>query len=141
MDTVTEGDMMYAMAKMGGLGVLHRYNPPVKQASIFAGTRMQLEEEQHEYASKLSVAIGSSDDYQKRARILVENGVRILCLDVAHGHHLLTERAIKTLKDAHGERVLIMAGNIATPEAYHGSINLGCRCSKNWHRWWLNMLN
>ena len=119
MDTVTEGDMMYAMAKMGGLGVLHRYNPPVKQASIFAGTRMQLEEEQHEYASKLSVAIGSSDDYQKRARILVENGVRILCLDVAHGHHLLTERAIKTLKDAHGERVLIMAGNIATPEAYH----------------------
>tara|TARA_Y100001938_G_scaffold149065_1_gene234669 strand:- start:3652 stop:4689 length:1038 start_codon:yes stop_codon:yes gene_type:complete len=119
MDTVTEGNMMYAMAKLGALGVLHRYNPPVKQASIFADIRMRLEEEQHEYSSKLSVAIGSTDDYEKRARILVENGVRILCLDVAHGHHSLTERAIKTLKDSHGEGVLIMAGNIATPEAYH----------------------
>jgi IMP dehydrogenase len=119
MDTVTESDMMYAMAKLGGLGVLHRYNPPVKQASIFADTRMRLEEENHSYSSKLSVAIGSTDDFEKRAKLLVENGVRILCLDVAHGHHCLTERAIKTLKDSHGEQVIIMAGNIATPEAYH----------------------
>lgn len=119
MDTVTESDMMYAMAKLGGLGVLHRYNPPVKQASIFADTRMRLEEENHSYSSKLSVAIGSTGDFEKRAKLLVENGVRILCLDVAHGHHCLTERAIKTLKDNHGEQVIIMAGNIATPEAYH----------------------
>lgn len=119
MDTVTEGAMMVTMAKLGGLGVLHRYNNPVHQASIFADSRMKLEEESHQGASKLSVAIGSSDDYEKRAKILVDNGVRILCLDVAHGHHVLTERAIKTLKDAHGEKALIMAGNIATPEAYH----------------------
>ena len=119
MDTVTEGEMMVTMARLGGLGVLHRYNTPVHQASIFADSRMRLEEESHNAASKLSVAIGSSDDYEKRAKLLVDNGVRVLCLDVAHGHHVLTERAIKTLKDTHGEKVLIMAGNIATPEAYH----------------------
>ncbi len=119
MDTVTEGDMMVAMAKLGGLGVLHRYNAPVQQTSVFADSRMRLEEENHAAASKLSVAIGSSDDYEKRAKLLVDNGVRILCLDVAHGHHVLTERAIKTLKDSYGDKVLIMAGNIATPEAYH----------------------
>jgi IMP dehydrogenase len=118
MDTVTEGEMMYTMAKLGGLGVLHRYNTAVHQASVFADIRMKLEEEQTEHSSKLSVAIGASDDYEKRAKILVENGVRILCIDVAHGHHTMAERAIKTLKDAHGERVLIMAGNVATPEAY-----------------------
>ena len=119
MDTVTEGEMMVTMARLGGLGVLHRYSTPVHQASIFADSRMRLEEESHNAASKLSVAIGSSDDYEKRAKLLVDNGVRVLCLDVAHGHHVLTERAIKTLKDTHGEKVLIMAGNIATPEAYH----------------------
>ena len=118
MDTVTEGRMMRTMAKLGGLGVLHRYNTPVHQASIFADVRMSLEEEESEGSSKLSAALGSSDDYEKRAKILVDNGIRILCVDVAHGHHSMTERTIKTLKDAHGERVLIMAGNVATPEAY-----------------------
>lgn len=119
MDTVTEGEMMLAMAKLGGLGVLHRYNSPVHQASIFADVRMQLEEEGSDFSSKLAVAVGSSDDFEKRAKILTDNGVRILCLDVAHGHHTMAEAAIKTLKDSYGNRLLVMAGNIATPEAYH----------------------
>ncbi len=117
MDTVTEGDMMMAMARLGALGTLHRYNSAVHQASVFADTRMKLEEEGNEYSSKLAVALGSSEDYEKRAKILVDNGVRILCVDVAHGHHVLAERTIKTLKDAYGDRALIMAGNVATPEA------------------------
>jgi IMP dehydrogenase len=125
MDTVTEGDMMLAMAQMGALGVLHRYNAPVHQASIFADVRMKLEEHENAFSSKLSVAIGATGDFEKRAKLLVDNGVRIICLDVAHGHHVLTERAIKTLKDAHGEDLLIMAGNIATPEAYHDLSNWG----------------
>ncbi len=119
MDTVTEGAMMKTMAKLGGLGVLHRYNSPIRQTSVFTDARMSLEEESHAYASKLSAAIGSSDDVDKRAKMLVENGVRILCIDVAHGHHVLMERTIKKIKDTFGERVLVMAGNIATPEAYH----------------------
>ena len=119
MDTVTECEMMCAMAKLGGLGVLHRYNSVVHQASVFADARMRLEEEGNSYSSKLAVAIGSSEDFEKRARLLVDNGVRILCLDVAHGHHTMAESAIKKLKDTFADNVLVMAGNIATPEAYH----------------------
>ena len=118
MDTITESEMMYAMAKLNGLGILHRYNLPVAQASVFSSTKMRLEEESHPYAERLSAAIGTTDDYLKRAKLLVSSGIRILCLDVAHGHHTLVETAIKTIKDSFGEDVLVMAGNVATLGAY-----------------------
>ncbi len=118
MDTVTESEMMYAMAKLNGLGVLHRYNLPVSQASTFASVKIRLEEESHPYSERLSAAIGTTDDYLKRAKLLISAGVRVLCIDVAHGHHTLVESALKTLKDSYGDSVLIMAGNVATPEAY-----------------------
>jgi hypothetical protein len=37
---------------------------------------------------------------------LVNAGVEIICLDVAHGHHILMERALKTLKDNYGKSSL-----------------------------------
>ena len=59
-----------------------------------------------------------SGDFFERACTLAEAGVGIFCLDVAHGHHNMMERALKKLKDKFGERVHLMAGNVATLEAF-----------------------
>jgi IMP dehydrogenase len=59
-------------------------------------------------------AIGVAGDFEERSTALYDAGARVLCLDVAHGHHVLVERALKTLKDIYGNDVHLMAGNVAT---------------------------
>lgn len=119
MDTVTESEMMLTMARRGGLGILHRYNGAGSQSNIVNVVRDKLEEESSDAVNSIAAAVGASEEHLKRAQMLVEAGARILCIDVAHGHHSLTESMIKALKDKYEDRVTLIAGNIATPEAYH----------------------
>ena len=119
MDTVTELEMMLTMARLGGLGILHRYNGPGSQSNMITAARDILEQESSAAANSLAAAIGSTEEHTKRAELLYNCGARILCVDVAHGHHSLMERSIKSLKDKFGDKVTLIAGNIATPSAYH----------------------
>ena len=64
-------------------------------------------------------------DFKERAMELARSGVNILCLDVAHGHHILMERALKTLKDSYGKSIHLMAGNIATLEGFNDLADWG----------------
>jgi IMP dehydrogenase len=86
MDTITESSMANSMADSGGLGVIHRYNSIEMQAQ---------QAYQVKNAERKAAAIGITGDYLDRAQALYDVGVRILCLDVAHGHHVLMEKAIK----------------------------------------------
>ena len=47
-----------------------------------------------------------------------DSGVTTFCLDVAHGHHVLVERALKSIKDKYGKGLNLIAGNVATPKGY-----------------------
>ena len=107
MDTVTEASMARAMHKAGGLGIIHRYNDPTGQVRVYA-----------EADVPAAVAIGMNGDYMQRAETAVEFGCSILCVDVAHGHHTMMEKCLKTLKDRFSSEVHIMAGNVATLEAF-----------------------
>ncbi len=118
MDTVTEVDMTLSMLKAGGLGIIHRYNTAKEQVSMVCDIREALEAENNSSASSIAAAIGTSDDFESRSIALFGAGARILCVDVAHGHHTLVERALKTLRDLFGESVTIIAGNVATAEGY-----------------------
>ena len=109
MDTVTESEMAFTMDKLGGLGILHRYNSIDEQAGLAA-------EVINAGAINVGAAVGVSGDYFERAQTLVENGVNIICIDVAHGHHILMKDALGILKKSFGESVHIMAGNVATLE-------------------------
>jgi IMP dehydrogenase len=110
MDTITEERMAIAMGRMGGLGIVHRYNTIERQVQM---AEIILE---NIPSNKVGFAIGVTGDYFERAKELNDCGVRIFCLDVAHGDHVLMKRAIYKLRDAFGKTPHIMAGNIATIE-------------------------
>jgi len=120
MDTVTESEMAYAISKMGGLGIIHRYNSIEEQAGMVAevvGAGVEV----------VGAAIGVSDDYFERAQTLVENGAKVICVDVAHGHHILMENALGALRQAFDDEVHIMAGNVATLEGINALAEWGAQ--------------
>ena len=111
MDTITESSMVASMHKAGGMGIIHRYTSIEEQISIIRAT--QLKE-----TCTAAAAIGMTGDYIERSHALVNEGVKILCVDVAHGHHVMMERCLKTLKDDFGSDIHVMAGNVATLEGF-----------------------
>lgn len=112
MDTVTGAEMAIAIAHMGGLGIIHRYNTPLEQ--------MQLVERAILFGSEnVGAAIGVTGDYLERAQILVDVGVKILCIDVAHGDHIGVKNAIRELRARYGNNIHIIAGNVATLEGFN----------------------
>ena len=111
MDTVTEVEMAVAMAECGGIGVVHRYNTIDEQAKIAQAIKIKTD--------KVAVAIGVSGDFLERANAVVAAGAKILCVDVAHGHHALMKKALFELKRAFGDDVHLMAGNVATLSAFN----------------------
>jgi len=120
MDTVTESEMAYAISKMGGLGIIHRYNSIEEQAGMVAevvGAGVEV----------VGAAIGVSDDYFERAQTLVENGAKVICVDVAHGHHVLMKNALGTLRQTFDDNVHIMAGNVATLKGINALADWGAQ--------------
>jgi len=118
MDTITETHMAARMADLGGLGIIHRYNSMEMQGSFVnaaeTGGRI------------IGAAIGISGDYLERAKYVVDHcGARVLCIDVAHGHHAMMQRAIGNLKDEFDDYVCVVAGNVATLEGFNDLADWG----------------
>ena len=65
-----------------------------------------------------AAAIGVTGDYLERAQELVNANCKILCVDVAHGHHISVREALKNLKKKFGQDVILIAGNVATAKAF-----------------------
>ncbi len=114
MDTVTNSYMIEVMNKNGATGILHRYNTPYEQVRAIK-----------RIGGLKAAAIGVTGDYIDRATKLVDAGVNIICVDVAHGHHALVKHALKVLRNSVGYNVHIMAGNVATLEAFNDLADWG----------------
>ena len=117
MDTITGEGMVCAMDTAGGLGILHRYNSIDEQGKMV----MDIASGNH----VVGAAIGIGEDCIERALTLARAGVSFLCIDVAHGHHSKLRDALTSLRTAVGEEIHIMAGNVATLEAFNDLADWG----------------
>ncbi len=64
----------------------------------------------------VGAAIGVRGDYLERARALVAAGADALVLDIAHGHAEHAIQAVSAVREAIGDAVDVVAGNVATAE-------------------------
>ena len=128
MDTITGGHMASSMYKLGGVGILHRYNTIEEQVlQVWRAYEYSV----NSTSPILGAAIGISGDYIERATALLAAGVDFLCVDVAHGHHILMKEALQKLRNLTDE-FHIMAGNVATLQGVNDLADWGAdsvRCN------------
>ena len=116
MDTVTESKMAIAIAKEGGMGIIHRN----------LNIRNQSDEVKKVKNKRLLVgaAIGTSIEDLDRARSLISNGVDLIVIDTAHGHSMKVLKTLSKVKKII-KNVPVCVGNIATGEAAKKLYNSG----------------
>lgn len=122
MDTVTEVDMAAAMDELGGFGILHRFMPideQVRQVQIL----------RDEGLMNIGASIGVNQDYQERAKALIEAGVNVITIDIAHGHSVQMLETMKWLRNAH-PHVDLIVGNVATPQGVEDLCEAGASAIK-----------
>ena len=72
----------------------------------------------------VGAAIGATGDYLERASELVRAGVDVLVIDIAHGHSVVMDRAIREFRKRF-DGVQVIAGNVATAEGTRFLIERG----------------
>ena len=63
----------------------------------------------------VGAAVGATGDYLERAAEVVRAGADVLVIDIAHGHSLVMERALKAIRSRF-EGIDVVAGNVATAD-------------------------
>ena len=120
MDTVCEADMATAMSSLGGLGIIHRYNTIEQQTKLVSDATHKVT------GLTVGAAVGVTGDYLERAEALVSAGADVLCIDVAHGHHIMMKEALVSLRDRFGtDGLTIIAGNVCTLEGVNDLADWG----------------
>ena len=120
MDTVTESEMAIAMAKAGGIGIIHRNLPIDAQV-----THVKLVKN----VGLAGAAVGVGDDGFARAQALIEAGVDVVVVDTAHGHHRAVLDSIARIKKF-SPTTEVIGGNVATRAGAQALINAGADAVK-----------
>jgi len=127
MDTVSEKKMVIAMAKLGGVAILHRFMTLEEQVIQVGEIKKYFNE--NNIVSPICASIGVKEDGKKRAQALTEAGVEILTLDIAHGDSIMMLETLAYVKKT-CPSVEVIAGNIATHSAVKNLINAGADAVK-----------
>lgn len=131
MDTVCESDMAIALMKVGGVGCIHRFlsideqckevdkvKKFIKENNIYEEWGVMYDDWHTEIADIPVIgAVGVMENDLVRAKKLIDSGVNIILIDVAHGHHINVKNMITNLRDILPEYVDIIGGNVCTTKA------------------------
>jgi IMP dehydrogenase len=116
MDTVTESKMAIAMAKNGGIGVIHRNLDIKKQCNEIKKVK--------KLNFQVGAAIGTSQNELVRAKNLIDSGVDMIVVDTAHGHSINVIKMLNKIKKFN-KKITLCVGNIATGSAAKMLYNSG----------------
>jgi len=131
MDTIAETAMGAALGMAGGATVVHRYNTPEMEARNVSMAR-DLAAIRGTPNIFIGAAVGVTDDYLIRAQKVLVAGASFICVDVAHGHHIMMKEALIALRKEFGTDLHIMAGNVATLDGVNDLADWGAssiRCN------------
>tara|TARA_B100001063_G_scaffold211434_1_gene209743 strand:- start:4660 stop:5736 length:1077 start_codon:yes stop_codon:yes gene_type:complete len=117
MDTITESKMAIAIARSGGLGIIHRNLNIKKQVSEIKKVKKQ--------KLKVGAAVGAGLNEFKRAEAILKENIDMIVVDTAHAHTKKVSEIIKFIKKNKNKKIALCAGNIATAEAAKFLLNLG----------------
>lgn len=120
MDTICESKMAIALGRLGGLGIIHRFLTIEEQARQVAEVKK---------CGLIAAAAIGVKDVEERTKALVNAGVNILVIDIAHGHSKYAGKTLDYLKATY-PYVDIMAGNIATKDAAEYFLSKGADAIK-----------
>lgn len=116
MDTLTESNMLIALGKLGGLGIIHRNLSIEEQArqlkiALDAGV-------------KAGAAVGYGHDFEERVKALAQHNPTVICIDSAHGHTKNIINATRFIKK-HYPHIPVISGNVATYEGAKALFDAG----------------
>lgn len=116
MDTVTESELAIELAKLGGIGIIHR-NLSIKDQAGHVRIAKQ---------KKLLVgaAIGASKGSEERVTALAKVNVDVIVVDSAHGFSKGVISAVSFIKKNY-PKMQVIAGNIATFDGAKALISAG----------------
>ncbi len=115
MDTVTEARLAIALAKQGGIGIIHR-NLTVERQSVEV-------RKVKEAGYLVGAAVGSSSGYEQRLESLIEAGVDCILVDSAHGYSIKVIQAVQYIKSRFS--IDVIAGSVATADGATALIEAG----------------
>jgi IMP dehydrogenase len=116
MDTVTESELAIELARLGGIGIIHRNLSVEDQALEVKKVKGQ--------ALLVGAAIGASSGFEDRIKALSRVGVDVVVVDSAHGFSKGVIETIKFVKKNY-KNIDVIAGNIATYDGAKALIRAG----------------
>ena len=125
MDTISNAHMAQTISMEGGSTIIHRYNTPREQAEI-------IKQSFELGATNVGFAVGITGDFITRTDTCLDAGGNFVCVDVAHGHHVMMREVLASLRREFGKDLHIMAGNVATLEGVNALADWGAnsvRCN------------
>lgn len=131
MDTVTESELAIELARLGGIGIIHRnltIEQQVNEVKKVLKTRSTRSASSGQASSGqallVGAAVGAGSGFEDRVSALVETGVSVIVVDSAHGFSKQVIDATKFIKK-NFPRIEIISGNIATGDGAKALIEAG----------------
>ncbi len=130
MDTVTEARLAIALAREGGIGIIHRnlsiedQAREVNEVKCSESEMITAAKDEHGRL-RVGAAVGVGPDTDARCAALIEAGVDVLVVDTSHAHSRMVLDTIERIKERFGRQVQLIGGNVVTAEATEALIQAG----------------